>query len=87
VKKAKFTTHTLACSGFFTRAVQNLSETEEIPNAMLAKVTVKKRLKRAGATPLFCGQAAQKVLGVAPALRHKNLCRSFSTVTCPEIPE
>ena len=29
---------------------------------MPAKVTVEKRLKRAGATPLFCGQAAQKVL-------------------------
>ena len=35
---------------------------------MPAKVTVEKRLKRAGATRLFWGQAAQKVLRVAPAL-------------------
>ena len=35
---------------------------------MPAKVTVEKRLKRAGATPLFWLRAAQKVLGVAPAL-------------------
>ena len=32
------------------------------------KVTVEKRSNRAGATPLLCGQAAQKFLGVAPAL-------------------
>jgi len=32
-----------------------------------AKVTVEKTPKRAGATPLFCGQAAQKFGGVAPA--------------------
>jgi hypothetical protein len=35
---------------------------------MPAKITVEKRLNRAGATPLFCGQAAQKFGGVAPAL-------------------
>jgi hypothetical protein len=33
-----------------------------------AKVTVEKTPKRAGATPLFCAQAAQKFGGVAPAL-------------------
>lgn len=44
---------------------------------MLGKVTVEKRLKQAGATPLFCGQTAQKFGGVAPALRHSNLRRSF----------
>ncbi len=35
---------------------------------MRGKVTVEKRLKRAGATRLFWLPAAQKVLGVAPAL-------------------
>jgi len=35
---------------------------------MQADITVEKRLKRAGATPLFWLPAAQKVLGVAPAL-------------------
>src|SRR5216684_6505847 len=47
-----------------------------------AKVTVEKTPKRAGATPLFRLSAAQKVRGVAPALRHGKLCRLFfSTVT------
>jgi predicted transcriptional regulator len=35
---------------------------------MPGKITVEKKLKRAGATPLFWLPAAQKVLGVAPAL-------------------
>ena len=36
-------------------------------NATQARVTVEKTPKRAGATPLFRPQAAQKVFGVAPA--------------------
>jgi len=48
---------------------------------MQAKVTVEKTLKRAGATPLFRLSAAQKVRGVAPALRHgKSVPAVFSTV-------
>jgi hypothetical protein len=42
-----------------------------------AKVTVEKTPKRAGATPLFRLSAAQKVPGVAPALRHGKSCRLF----------
>src|SRR5260370_25481641 len=42
-----------------------------------AKVTVKKTPKRAGVTPLFRLSAAQKVFGVAPALRHGESCRLF----------
>jgi hypothetical protein len=42
-----------------------------------AKVTVEKTPKRAGATPLFRVSAAQKVRGVAPALRHGKSCRLF----------
>ena len=41
------------------------------------KVTVEKTPKRAGATPLFRPSAAQKVRGVAPALRHGKSCRLF----------
>jgi hypothetical protein len=41
------------------------------------KVTVEKRRKRAGATPLLRGQAAQKFRRVAPALRHESSCRPF----------
>jgi hypothetical protein len=35
---------------------------------VLAKITVQNRANRAGATPVFCGRAAQKFRGVAPAL-------------------
>ena len=41
------------------------------------KVTVEKKPKRAGATPLFRLSAAQKVRRVAPALRHGKSCRLF----------
>ena len=44
---------------------------------MQTKVTAEKTAKRAGATPLFRLSAAQKVRGVAPALRHGNSCRLF----------
>jgi len=44
---------------------------------MQTKVTVEKTPKRAGATPLFRLSAAQKVRGVAPALRHGKSCRLF----------
>ena len=42
-----------------------------------ARVTVEKTPNRAGATPLFRLSAAQKVRGVAPALRHGKSCRLF----------
>src|SRR5216683_5662598 len=45
--------------------------------AMQARVTVEKTPKRAGATPLFRLSPAQKVRGVAPALRHGKSCRLF----------
>jgi hypothetical protein len=46
-------------------------------NAVQARVTVEKKPNRAGATPLFRLSAAQKVRGVAPALRHGKSCRLF----------
>jgi hypothetical protein len=46
-------------------------------NAVQERVTAKKTPKRAGATPLFRLSAAQKVRGVAPALRHGRSCRLF----------
>jgi hypothetical protein len=45
--------------------------------AVQPKVTVEKKLKRAGATPLFRLSAAQKVREVAPALQHGKSCRLF----------
>ncbi len=53
--------------------VNGLGNTEERE----ARVTVEKSPNRAGATPLFSGQAAQKFCGVAPALRHKNFAVPF----------
>ena len=40
------------------------------------KVTVKKRLNQAGATPLFGGPSAQKFRGIAPA-RHAGSVTVF----------
>ena len=39
--------------------------------AMQTKVTAGKTLKRAGATPLFGGESAQKFRGVTPALHRR----------------
>ena len=44
---------------------------------MQPKVTVEKTPNRAGATPLFRLSAAQKVRGVASALRHGKSCQPF----------
>lgn len=47
---------------------RNFLHPKKIRSPKQGKVTVEKRLKRAGATPLFWLPAAQKVLGGAPAL-------------------
>ena len=45
-------------------------------------MTVKKSLKRAGATPLFRLPAAQKVVGVAPARFSRKEAKSNSRKLC-----
>ncbi len=53
---------------FFTRRLVCGIRSQRFATTTPTKVTAQKRSDRAGATPLFCGQSAQKFLGVAPAL-------------------
>jgi hypothetical protein len=82
VKKVRTTHRTLVFATFFTLwRKQFLGPLGDRANRR-GKVTVEKTPKRAGATPLFRLSAAQKVRGVAPALRHgKSVPHVFSTVT------
>jgi hypothetical protein len=69
------------CTGVFStlRTFRDtyFSEGTEDIRKQQKKVTAKKTPNRAGATPLFRLSAAQKVLGVAPALRHCQSCQVF----------
>ncbi len=55
----------------------NSRENEEINDTRMRKVTRKKTLDWAGATPLFRLSAAQKVRGVAPARHAGSVAKSF----------
>jgi hypothetical protein len=82
VKKVMITLCTFSFSCFFTARCEQFLGAKGDAGDNAGNVTVEKRLKRAGATPLFCGQAAQKFRGVTPALRHKkSVPFLFSTVT------
>ena len=77
MKKVRTTHRTFVFTTFFTLwRKQFLGPLGDRANRR-GKVTVEKTPKRAGATPLFGLPAAQKVRGVAPALRHGNSCRMF----------
>jgi hypothetical protein len=77
VKKVKITLCTFGTASFFTLESPKVLERRRNRKCEEQKVTVAKRQNRAGATPLFCGEAAQKFRGVAPALRHEFSCRPF----------
>jgi hypothetical protein len=77
VKKVRLTLCTFGTANFFTRKSSEVFGRRRNTKCQEQKVTVAKRQNRAGATPLFCGQAAQKFRGVAPALRHEFSCRPF----------
>jgi hypothetical protein len=77
VKKVRITFFTFRIDTFFTRKVAEVSWNRKNTTAAGEKVTVEKKQNRAGATPLFRLSAAQKVRGVAPALRHGESCRPF----------
>jgi hypothetical protein len=68
VKKVRITLCIPKIWHFFTgegfEVLQSLRDTKK----RKVKVTVEKRPNRAGATPLFGGQAAQEFSGVTPAL-------------------
>jgi len=68
VKKVRITYFSFVFSTFFTRSPAHRIDSQRFATTAPAKVAAQKRPNRAGATPLFCGRAAQKFLGVAPAL-------------------
>ena len=77
VKKVRITLCTFGTANFFTPKSPEVFGSRRNTKCEEQKVTVAKRQNRAGATPLFCGEAAQKFRGVAPALRHESSCRPF----------
>jgi len=77
VKKVRITLCTFGTGNFFTLRSSEVFGNPRNTKCEEQKVTVAKRQNRAGATPLFCGEAAQKFRGVAPALRHGFSCRPF----------
>ena len=77
VKKVRITLCTFGTANFFTPNSSEVFGNRRNTKCEEQKVTVAKRQNRAGATPLFCGEAAQKFRGVAPALRHEFSCRPF----------
>src|SRR6267154_5782819 len=66
--KVRITHFSFVFSTFFTRSPTHGIDSQRFATTAPAKVAAQKRPNRAGATPLFCGRAAQKFLGVAPAL-------------------
>jgi hypothetical protein len=58
-------------AAFFTHSVAELPSYEKRSGQRETQEAVEKKQNRAGATPLFRLRAAQKVFGVAPALRHR----------------
>lgn len=77
VKKVRLTLCTFGTANFFTPKSFEVFGNRRNTKCEEQKVTVAKRQNRAGATPPFCGEAAQKFRGVAPALRHEFSCRPF----------
>jgi len=77
MKRVRSTHFSLVFAKFFTLWCEQFLGSVGDRKAMQPKVTVEKTPNRAGATPLFRLSAAQKVRGVAPALRHGKSCRPF----------
>jgi hypothetical protein len=68
VKTAKIALCTFRIVNFFTRCSAYAVRPQAFATTTSSKVTAQKRSNRAGATPLFGGQSAQKFYGVTPAL-------------------
>jgi hypothetical protein len=68
VKEVRITLCNFGNYQFFIGKSSELLQHRRNTKLTQVKVTVENRPIRAGATPLFCGQAAQKFGGVAPAL-------------------
>jgi len=78
VKTVRITACTFQIANFFTLKRGEVLGKRRNTKLDETKVTLKKMSNRAGATPLFRLSAAQKVRGVAPALRHGKPCLLFS---------
>jgi hypothetical protein len=68
VKTVRITLFSFFFSIFFTRSSADGIDSRRLTTTAPVKVTAENAPNRAGATPLFCGRAAQKFRGVAPAL-------------------
>jgi hypothetical protein len=77
VMQVRITVCTFAVANFFTGQISEVLGRRSNTKSRKAKVAVEKTSNRAGATPLFRLSAAQKVRGVAPALRHALSYRVF----------
>ena len=75
--QVRITVCTFAAANFFTAQRSDVLGQRRNTESRKEKVTVEKTPNRAGATPLFRLSAAQKVRGVAPALRHDKSCQAF----------
>jgi hypothetical protein len=67
VKKVRISSCTTTFRFGFTQVISYCSETNLVKKIQIEKCAVEKDPKRAGATPLFGLQSAQKVFEVAPA--------------------
>jgi len=77
VKTVRIALCTFEIAKFFTERSSEVLRKRRNTKCGEKKVTVGKRANRAGATPLFRGQAAQRFFGVAPALRHEFIVPAF----------
>jgi len=67
VKTVRITHFSFFFSTFFTWSSAHRIDSQRFATTAPAKVIAQNGANRAGATPLFCGRAAQKFRGVAPA--------------------
>ena len=77
VKKVRFSfcTSEIATSSLCRKRISR--ESKNLGKNAKTRIAAERIKNWAGATPLFRLSAAQKVRGVAPALRHGNSCRPF----------
>jgi hypothetical protein len=81
VKKVRITLCTFSTAKFFTPKSSEVFGNRRNTKCEEQKVTVAKRQNRAGATPLFCGQAAQSFVGSLPPCGTSSRAGLFATVT------
>ena len=81
VKKVRITLCTFGTANFFTPKSPEVFGSRRNTKCEEQKVTVAKRQNRAGATPLFCGEAAQRFVGSLLPCGTNLRAGLFATVT------